>query len=118
MRLPLFFFSWDGNFQFLSGFCKAQPCYSLRLLCVLLLLLQYRPFGNTTKCRKMLFNGALLPVVVQTAVRSPEGDVYVHTNWCLFLVIVGLQVTFSVPQLGDAFEETIRFCVIKITMRL
>ena len=43
------------------------------------------PFGNTTRCRKkMLFDGALLPVVVLTTVRSPEGDVYVHTNWCLF----------------------------------
>ena len=30
----------------------------------------------------------------------------------------GLASCFSVPQLGDAFKETIRFCVIKITMRL
>ena len=46
----------------------------------------------------MLFDGALLPVVVQTTVRSPEGDVYVQTNWYLFLVIVGLQVAFLFPN--------------------
>ena len=68
--------------------------------------------------KKMLFDGALLPVVVQITVGSPEGDVYVHTDWCLFLVICGFASCFYVPQLGDAFKETIRFCVIKITMRL
>ena len=66
----------------------------------------------------MLFDGALLPVVVQITVGSPEGDVYVHTDWCLFLVICGFASCFSVPQLGDAFKETLRFGVIKITMRL
>ena len=30
----------------------------------------------------------------------------------------GLASCFSIPQMGDAFKETIRFCVIKIAMRL
>ena len=34
------------------------------------------------------------------------------------LVICGFASCFSVPQLGDAFKEILRFCVIKITMRL
>ena len=63
--------------------------------------------------KKMLFDGALLPVVVQVTVGSPEGDVYVHTDWCLFLVVCGFASCFSVPQLGDAFKETIRFGVYK-----
>ena len=50
---------------------------------------------------------------------------WVSRRWCVctyklvfVLVICGLASCFSVPQLGDAFKETIRFGVIKITMRL
>ena len=66
----------------------------------------------------MLFDGALLPVVVQTTVGSPEGDVCVYSQIGICFSNYGLASCVSTPQMGDAFKKNLWFCVIKITMRL
>ena len=49
-------------------------------MCVAVVVCNTALLVTRLNVEKMLFGGALLPVVVQTTVRSPEGDVYVQTN--------------------------------------
>ena len=59
--------------------------------------------------KKLLFDGALLPVVVETTVGSPEGDVCVYRQIGICVSNYGLASCFSIPQMGNAFVKQIPF---------
>ena len=86
MRLfSSFFFQLGWQLSIFVGLLQGLALLFLATFMCVAVVVAIPPFLVTRlNVEKMLFDGALLPVVVQTTVRSPEGDVFVQTNWCLF----------------------------------